>query len=150
MIPLVVLAAAFLLFVLLGMAGIPYFAGYHHALRLALAVMFLLTASAHWGAKRADLVKMVPPPFKQPERWVTITGILEILGAIGLLIPATVTVAALGLALMLIAIFPANVHAARHHMTIGGRPVPKLGIRILIQLIFLASVLIASFDLGCA
>jgi len=150
MIPLVVLAAAFLLFVLLGMAGIPYFAGYHHALRLALAVMFLLTASAHWGAKRADLVRMVPPSFRRPEVWVTITGILEISGAIGLLIPATVTVAAVGLALMLIAIFPANVHAARQHMTIGGRPVPKLGIRILIQLIFLASVLIAGFNLGSA
>ena len=150
MIPLVVLAAAFLLFVLLGMAGIPYFAGYHHALRLALAVMFLLTASAHWGAKRADLVRMVPPSFRRPELWVTITGILEISGAIGLLIPATVTVAAAGLALMLIAIFPANVHAARQHMTIGGRPVPKLGIRILIQLIFLACVLIAGFNLGSA
>ena len=150
MIPLVVLAAAFLLFVLLGMAGIPYFAGYHHALRLALAVMFLLTASAHWGAKRADLVRMVPPSFRRPELWVTITGILEISGAIGLLIPATVTVAAVGLALMLIAIFPANVHAARQHMTIGGRPVPKLGIRILIQLIFLACVLIAGFNLGSA
>jgi uncharacterized membrane protein len=93
---------------------------------------------------------MVPPSFRRPELWVTITGILEISGAIGLLIPATVTVAAVGLALMLIAIFPANVHAARQHMTIGGRPVPKLGIRILIQLIFLASVLIAGFNLGSA
>ena len=119
MIPLIVLAASFLLFVVLGVAGIPYFAGYHHALRLALAVMFVLTASAHWGAKRADLVRMVPPSFKRPERWVTATGILEVLGAVGLLIPATVTIAAIGLSLMLIAIFPANVHAARLHLTIG-------------------------------
>jgi len=150
MIPLIVLAAGFLLFVFLGMAGIPYFAGYHHALRLALAVMFLLTASAHWGAKRADLVRMVPPSFKHPELWVTVTGILEMLGAAGLLIPATVTIAAIGLSLMLIAMFPANVHAARLRLTIGGRPVPRLGTRIVIQLIFLACVLIAGFDFGAA
>jgi uncharacterized membrane protein len=150
MIPLIALAASFLLFVFLGMAGIPYFAGYHHALRLALAVMFVLTASAHWGAKRVDLVRMVPPSFKRPELWVTATGILEILGAAGLLIPATVTIAAIGLSLMLIAVFPANARAARLRLTIGGRPVPKLGIRIVIQLIFLACVLIAGFNLGAA
>jgi uncharacterized membrane protein len=148
MIPLAVLAASFLLFVFLGMAGIPYFAGYHHDLRLALAVMFLLAASAHWGAKRADLLRMMPPGFKRPKMWVTVTGVLEIVGALGLLIPATAPIAASGLSLLLIAMFPANVRAARLHLTIGGRPVPRLGIRILIQIVFLASVLVAGFNLG--
>jgi uncharacterized membrane protein len=144
MIPLAVLAAGFCLFFLIGLAGNQYLADYHHALRPALAIMFLLTASAHWGAKRVDLLRMVPPVFGRPALWVTVTGLLEIAGAIGLLIPATATLAASGLALLLLAMFPANMQAARLHLTIGGRAVPKLRRRALIQVIFLICVLLAS------
>jgi uncharacterized membrane protein len=144
MIPLAVLAVGFCFFFLVGLAGSQYLADYHHALRPALGVMFLLTASAHWGTKRADLLRMVPPVLGRPGRWVTATGLLEIVGAIGLLIPATAALAAYGLALLLIAMFPANIQAARLHLAIGGRAVPKLGIRTLIQLIFLTCVLLAS------
>ena len=67
MIPLAVLGVAFGIFFAIGRLGNQYLADYHHALRPALAVMFLLTASAHWGAKRADLVRMVPPGFGSPK-----------------------------------------------------------------------------------
>jgi hypothetical protein len=40
--------------------------------------------------------------------------------------------------------FPANMQAARLHLTIGGRAVPKLRRRALIQVIFLICVLLAS------
>lgn len=143
MIPLAVLAVAFGIFFAIGRLGNPYLADYHHALRPALAVMFFLTASAHWGAKRADLVRMVPAAFGRPEVWVTLTGFLEIAGAIGLLIPAVAPVAAWGLALLLIAMFPANIHAARQHLKIGGRPVPTIGVRSVIQVIFLGCVILA-------
>lgn len=145
MIPLAVLAVSFAVFLLIGLAGVRYLADYHHALRPALAVMFFLTASAHWRAKRSDLIRMVPPMFRRPDIWVTATGVLEILGAIGLLIPATARVAAFGLALLLIAMFPANIHAARLHLKIGGRPVPALGARTVIQIVFLACVILAAF-----
>lgn len=115
--------------------------GWWTALRLALAAMFLLTASAHWGRKRADLVRMVPPRFPRPELLVTLTGIAEIAGAIGLAIPAVAPYAAAALSVMLVAIFPANVHAAQQRLTIGGRGVTPLVPRTLMQIVFLAATL---------
>jgi uncharacterized membrane protein len=41
---------------------------------------------------------------------------------------------------MLVCIFPANAKAAREHLTIGGRAVPGLGLRLSIQLVFLAAL----------
>ena len=102
--------------------------------------MFLLTASAHWGKRRPDLIRMVPPGFPRPDLIVTATGVLEILGAVGLLIPGTARAAAICLALMVIAMFPANAHAARIHGTIGGRPVTPLPQRAAMQLAFVAAL----------
>lgn len=114
---------------------------------LALSGMFLLTASAHWGKRRPDLIRMVPSSFPQPDLLVTVTGILELMGAIGLTLPKVAPYAALGLAVMLVAVFPANVHAARRRMTIAGRPVEALLPRALLQLVFLAAT-IAVFVAG--
>src|SRR5207302_4522380 len=113
MIPFIVLVALFGLLSILSVFRIPFAFGWWTSLRLALAGMFLLTASAHWGKRRPDLVRMVPTSFPRPDLLVTMTGVLEILGAIGLMLPKMAPYAALGLALMLVAVFPANVHAAR-------------------------------------
>src|SRR5215470_16364293 len=104
MAPLVLLVGLFLLLV------VPL--GWQTALRVSLAGMFLLTASAHWGRRRPDLVRMVPRNLPRPELLVTLTGICEILGAIGLLLPLFARWAAIGLTLLLIAVFPANLRAA--------------------------------------
>lgn len=48
--------------------------------------MFLLTASAHGGKRRRDLIVMVPPAFPRPDVLVTTTGVLEIVGAVGLML----------------------------------------------------------------
>ncbi|WP_301171788.1 DoxX family protein [Brevibacillus nitrificans] len=143
MVPFYVLVGAFLLFKILGLIGLTYFEGWHTSLQGAVAVMLLLTASAHWGAKRPDLIRMVPPIFPKPDWIVTATGLLEIAGAIGILFPATSQATSIGLAVLLVAMFPANVRAAREHLTIGGRPVPKLPLRIVLQVVFLAAVLLA-------
>jgi uncharacterized membrane protein len=76
---------------------------------------------------------------------VSVTGVLEILGAVGLLIPTTAPVAAACLAMLLIALFPANIRAAREGLTIGGRPATALPLRTLLQLVFIAAVLVAGF-----
>jgi hypothetical protein len=68
----------------------------------------------------------------RPDLLVTITGFCEILGAVGLLISRVAPVAALGLILLLVALFPANVRAARQGMTIAGRPATPLPVRTLI------------------
>jgi uncharacterized membrane protein len=139
MIPLIVLAIAFAAFRLLGL-GVPYFANWHFALRAALGIMFLLTASAHWGKRRPDLIRMVPSQFGNAALWVTLTGISEILIAIGLQIPRIALPVATAAALMLLCIFPANAKAARERLTIAGRPVPSLVPRLLIQIVFLAAL----------
>ncbi|GED34558.1 hypothetical protein P9761_02160 [Brevibacillus centrosporus] len=143
MVPFYVLVGTFLLFKILGLIGWTYFEGWHTSLQGAVAVMLLLTASAHWGAKRPDLIRMVPPIFPKPGLIVTATGLLEIAGAIGILFPATSQATSIGLAVLLVAMFPANVRAARESLTIGGRPVPKLPLRIVLQVVFLAAVLLA-------
>lgn len=143
MLPFIVLVGSFLLLRALGLLGIRPFRSGVTSLRWALAVMFLLTASAHFGVRRADLVRMVPPSFPEPELLVTLTGVAEIAGAVGLLVPRLAPWAAAGLALLLVAMFPANVHAARAGLTIGGAPVTALGPRAVLQVIFLAAVLLA-------
>jgi uncharacterized membrane protein len=113
-------------------------------LRCGLAAMFLLTASAHWGKRRADLIRMVPPAFPRPDLIVTVTGIFELLGVIGLLLPSTARLAAVCLAVLLLAMFPANVYAARRALTIGGRPATPLLLRTILQLAFLAALLLVA------
>jgi uncharacterized membrane protein len=130
---------------LLGWLGVRALASWVTCLRAGLALMFLVTASAHWGVRRPDLVRMVPPDFPNPEFLVTFTGIAEIAGAAGLLIPRLAPLAAAGLAGLLVAVFPANVHAARHALMIGGREATPLVTRAVLQVVFLIAVLAAGF-----
>ncbi|WP_274366278.1 DoxX family protein [Paenibacillus thermotolerans] len=143
MVPFYALIAAFLLFKTLGLIGLSYFEGWHSPLQGAVAVMLLITASAHWGSRRPDLIRMVPLVFPKPDWIITVTGLLEIAGAIGILIPATSSIASICLVMLFIAMFPANVRAAREKLTIGGRPVPKMLPRSILQLIFVAAVFLA-------
>ncbi|WP_437516745.1 DoxX family protein [Sorangium sp. So ce1099] len=139
MAPLLVLSISFALLLVLGRLGVKHLASWVTCLRYALAAMFLLTASAHWGSRRAELVAMVPPALPYPEILVTATGVLEVAGAVALLVPRLAPWAAMGLTLLLVAIFPANVHAARAGLTLGGSPVTPLVPRTLMQVVFIAA-----------
>ncbi|HZI67586.1 MAG TPA: DoxX family protein, partial [Thermoanaerobaculia bacterium] len=97
MAPLIVLAVATLLARLAGRLGVASLRDWAAATRVGLAVMFLFTAAAHFNRMRPDMVRMVPTSVPNPELMVTITGICEILGAIGLLVPRTRRVAAIAL-----------------------------------------------------
>ncbi|MET0594960.1 MAG: DoxX family protein [Polyangiaceae bacterium] len=141
MAPFIVLTGSFALLRLAGFFGVEALDETSLPLRIAVALMFLLTASAHWGKRRPDLVRMVPKWIVRPEQAVTVTGVLEILGAIGMLIPLTSPYAAVGLAILLVAMFPANVRAAREHLTIAGTAVPALPARTALQIVFFAAVL---------
>jgi uncharacterized membrane protein len=144
MIPLYVLLGTLILFRLLGLAGVVYLQQWQHILRAALGVMFLLTASAHWGKRRADLIAMVPPALPNPALLVTFTGILEIVGAIGLQISKLASASAICLFILLVFVFPANVFAAQNKLRIDGHPVPRLFSRAIIQIIFLTALWLAA------
>jgi uncharacterized membrane protein len=90
---------------------------------------------------RPDLIRMVPPWLPNPEALVTFTGIAELVGAVGLLVPIVSRWAAVGLALLLVALFPANVHAARAGLILKGRPATPLVIRLPLQLIWIGLLL---------
>lgn len=140
MVPFLALIVSFAAFRLAGWAGVEWLDGWGDALRPAVALMFLITASAHWGSKRADLIRMVPPSLPNSGFLVTLTGGLEIAGAVGLLLPGRLPeLAAAGLFVMLIAMFPANVSAARRGLTLAGRPVTPIFPRTLMQIAFLAA-----------
>jgi uncharacterized membrane protein len=116
-------------------------ASWGHALRFALAAMFLFTAVSHFHPRiRKDLIRMVPPGMPAPDALVTLTGVFELLGAVGLLIPSTVVPAAYGLILLLLAMFPANVHAARAGLTVAGRRASPLVWRLPLQLFWIGAL----------
>jgi len=143
MVPFLVLVTATLAFRAAGAAGVQLLNGWTPCLRAGLALMFLLTASAHWGKRRADLIAMVPPAFPRPALIVTVTGVLEILGALGLLLPPVAPVAAACLALLLLAMFPANVRAARQNLQIGNTAATPLPLRTALQIVFIAALVVA-------
>ncbi|MEU5527357.1 DoxX family membrane protein [Micromonospora chersina] len=145
MAPLIALVAGTAAARLAGLLGVDALDGWHPALRIGLALMFLLTASAHFLSRRADLIAMVPPRLPRADLLVTLTGVLELLGALGLLLPATARAAAAGLALLMLAMFPANVSAARRGLTLAGRPVTPVGVRTALQVVFVAAALTVVF-----
>jgi uncharacterized membrane protein len=141
MVVLLVLLVSLGVLRLTGFLGVAALDNWNLSLRLALCLMFSVAASAHWGRGRADLIRMVPTALPAPGILVTITGLLEIAGAAGLLLPQTVRAAAICLAVLLIALFPANVRAARHSFTILGRPAMSVAVRGAMQTVFIVALL---------
>src|SRR5262245_32718967 len=111
--------------------------GFETALRAGVAAMFTLTGAAHFVGMRADIVAMVPPWMPAPEAIVTITGLLELAGAAAMANRRLATVAASGLTVLLVAMFPANLTLA-----LSGKELPwwdELVPRAVMQALFLAA-----------
>lgn len=113
------------------------------AVSCGLAMMFLSTGIAHFTPMKQDLVRMVPAIFPYPGALIAITGVLELLGAIGLLIPKTRFWAASCLMLLLIVMFPANIKAALEHLPRVGE---SLWTRLPEQLFYLAVLAFVAFS----
>jgi uncharacterized membrane protein len=124
-----------------GWLGVAYCSGWTAAIAVGLAAMFVLTGIAHFAPPlRRDLIAIVPPRLPAPGLLVTATGVLELLGAVGLLLPATRMAAAGCLLPLMLAMFPANVYASR-------MPNPptsmttRLPLRIATEIVFLAAAI---------
>ena len=145
MVVLVVLLVSLVLFGGLGALGVGALSTWHEVVAWALATMFLFTASSHFVARtREDLIAMVPGVFPKPALLVSLTGVLEALGAVGLLIPATRGLAGLCLVLLLVALLPANVRAARRGVSMRGRAPTPLLVRIPMQILLVGLTLWAT------
>jgi uncharacterized membrane protein len=87
--------------------------------RWVLAAGFVFAGVMHFVATDT-YVRIVPPMFPVPRLLVEISGVAEILGGIGLLVPFARRAAAWGLVLLLIAVFPANIYTAVAHVPFPG------------------------------
>jgi uncharacterized membrane protein len=88
-------------------------------------------------------VKIVPPFIPAPLRMVYLSGLAEIAGGIGLLIPRLRRAAAWGLVALLIAVFPATIYMAMDRVPVTGHPLPDvlLWARLPLQMVLIWWVL---------
>jgi uncharacterized membrane protein len=138
--PLAVLVVVTLIARAIGQSGLAHLRDWRAAVRAGLAAMFCFTAAAHFNSMRADMVAMVPPSVPNPELMVTFTGVCEILGAIGLMVPVTRRLAAAALIVFLLAVLPANIHAARAGVTLRAAPATPIVPRVALQGLFIAAL----------
>lgn len=83
-------------------------------------------------ANPKPFVAVMPPYLPAPRALVAISGLAEIAGGLGLLVPATRPFAAWGLVALYVAVFPANVHMALHRSF--GLPAWALWLRLPLQI----------------
>lgn len=87
--------------------------------RVGLSLLFLITALAHFVSTEA-MAAMIPPSIPYRIELIYVTGVLELLGAIGVWIPRLERLTGFLLILMLIALLPANIYAAINRVAFGG------------------------------
>ncbi|HUM00040.1 MAG TPA: hypothetical protein VLU24_11645 [Mycobacterium sp.] len=148
MAPLVTLLVVTLAARLAGWLGWDYANGWPAAVAVGLAAMFVLTGVAHFVQPlRSGLIAIVPPKLPAPGLLVTLTGVLEVLGALGLLIPQTRVAAAVCLGLLMVAMFPANVYAAGAKRSAHAPDTPLVP-RAMMQVLFLAGTVLVAVGSG--
>ncbi|MGA8442077.1 MAG: DoxX family protein [Candidatus Sulfotelmatobacter sp.] len=138
MVVLIVLLVSWLILRAIGTAGVQALASWQNSALYALAVMFVFTATAHFNRMKHDLAQMIPSYFPRPLLIVYITGVLELLGATGLVLPEFRRLAGVCLIALLIGMFVANVNAAQKSLTLGGKPATPLWLRTPMQALFIA------------
>ncbi|WP_231604808.1 DoxX family membrane protein [Salinibacterium sp. SWN139] len=120
------------------------------ALRIVLALAFIAMGVSHFVAAPARTMRaMIPPALRQkwmpsPSALVTITGLCEIAGGLGLLWESVRLITGIALVLFLIAVFPANAYAAKNPDRFGKAALPFwprfAGQLVLIVLVVLAAL----------
>jgi uncharacterized membrane protein len=88
--------------------------------RILLVIFYLGAGILHLKSPEGFL-KITPSWVPFPETVVAFTGIAEISGAVGLLIPRVRYAAGIGLALYALCVWPANVNHAVNDIALGGR-----------------------------
>ena len=127
---------------LLGPENWDYVDSWPEAVAVGLAAMFVMTGVAHFvNPLRRDMIAIVPPRLPAAGLLVTIAGVLELVGAAGLLYPPTRVAAAVCLFVLMLAMFPANIYASR-------MPNPpksmtsRLDVRTAEELVYLAAAVV--------
>lgn len=108
-----------------------------------MAAVFVFTGVAHFvEPQRSGLIAIVPEFVPAPALAVTVTGVLELVLAAGLIYPRTRRWSALATVLLLLALFPANIVAAGE-VDHPAAPTSPLVLRAILQLIFITAAVVA-------
>lgn len=87
--------------------------------RVGLSLFFLFTGVGHF-IRTQEMAAMLPPSVPYRVEMVYLTGIFELLGAVGVWIPRLTRLTGVLLIVMLIGILPANIYAAINRVDFGG------------------------------
>jgi uncharacterized membrane protein len=106
---------------------------------ILLAVLMVVAGVMHFVAPSA-YERIVPRWLPAPRALVWLSGVFEVLGGIGLLVPETRPAAAWGLIALFIAVLPANVNMAVNRIGFGRKPGPAwlLWARLPLQAVLIA------------
>ena len=110
--------------------------------RIALVCVFLwflLGGIAHFAFTGVEM-RIVPDWIPWPRATVLASGVLELAGAAGLLLPRLRRLAAWGLFALTLAVTPANVFMLQHADRFPGVPVIALVLRLPLQLLLLWAI----------
>jgi uncharacterized membrane protein len=115
------------------------------ASRIVLAALFAFAGTMHFIIP-GQYERIMPPALPLHRELVLLSGALEIAGGIGLLVPRTRRAAGIGLILLLIAVWPANLQMLLAARTAGASPLAQalLLLRLPLQLVLMAWVWHAS------
>ena len=104
---------------------------------LLLTPFFVFAGQSHF-TNRAFFIAIVPPYLPNPVLLVQLSGIAEIAGGLGVLIPRTRALAGWGLVALLVAVYPANIHMALHPDLFPSMSPAALYLRLPLQLVAMA------------
>lgn len=106
--------------------------------RGALALFMTFAGVMHFVSPE-PFTRIVPPYLPYPLALVYLSGVFEILGGVGLMIPRLRRSAGIGLIALYIAVFPANLHMAINQISFGEGPTPPflLWLRLPMQLVLI-------------
>jgi uncharacterized membrane protein len=137
--PLIILLATFLItIIILWLSGKH---DYQLAARISMSVMLLFTAVGHFAFPKG-MIKMIPAPVPFKKTLVIISGLFEIVAAIGLVLPDMYTGTGWLLIVFFVLILPANINAAIHNVDYQnpdatGKGLGYLWFRVPLQLFFI-------------
>jgi uncharacterized membrane protein len=92
------------------------------------------------------MAAMLPPSVPYRVELIYLTGVFELLGAVGVWVPKLMKITGVCLILMMLAVLPANIYSAFNHVEFGGHeygPIYLL-VRVPFQLFVIAWTYVAT------
>lgn len=104
---------------------------------IAQALFYIASGTNHFWHQQFYL-HIMPDHYSHPLALVELSGVAEILGGAGLLVPATRRFSAIGIAVMLVVLFDVHVFMLRHADRFPEAPAWLLWARLPLQFVLIA------------